>query len=203
MADLILAALLSAAPLAPAPPFRQAPPSADQLAFFESRIRPVLVDSCYECHSHHAGRLRGGLAVDSRAGLAAGGDTGPAVVPGNLEESLLWEAVSYAGYEMPPDGPLPDAQIEDLRAWILMGAPDPRVPEVEPVRHRVSAEDIEAARDFWSFRAPERGPAPEVDDERWVRSEVDRYVLAQLEARDLRPTVTPGRPSCCGASPST
>ena len=98
------------------------------LAFFESKIRPVLLDRCYECHSSGAKKLRGGLRLDTRGGIRAGGNSGPAVVPGNLEESLLFQAISGAqGVDrMPPKGELPAGVIADFRGWIKMGAPDPR-----------------------------------------------------------------------------
>src|SRR5205823_6140757 len=93
--------------------------------FFESRIRPVLVENCYKCHS--AKKQKGGLALDSREGLRKGGDSGAAVMPGKPRESLLIKAVRQTGdLKMPPDRKLPDAVIADLERWIATGAPDPR-----------------------------------------------------------------------------
>ncbi|MEM7305932.1 MAG: PSD1 and planctomycete cytochrome C domain-containing protein [Planctomycetota bacterium] len=180
---LLTTALLT---IAASPP-QEAQPTADELAFFEAKIRPVLVERCYECHSTESGRIRGGLAVDSREGLLVGGDTGPAIVPGSTARSLLWEAITYEGYEMPPEGPLADDVVEDFRRWIEMGAPDPRAPEVELVRSEVTPEDIEAGRDFWSFRRPESAAPPAVKDERWARGDIDLFVLARLEENGMRP----------------
>ncbi len=91
--------------------------------FFEGQVRPVLVNECGKCHS--AAKHKGGLRVDSRAALLTGGDTGPAVVPGKPEESLLVAAINHAGPEMPPSGKLPAPKIEALTQWVKMGAPWP------------------------------------------------------------------------------
>lgn len=96
------------------------------VAFFETKIRPVLVERCYECHATDADVLQGGLLLDSREGVRAGGDSGPAVVPGEPGESVLLEALRYESFEMPPDGKLADETIADFERWIAMGAPDPR-----------------------------------------------------------------------------
>ena len=102
----------------------------DGLAFFESKVRPVLVEHCQECHSAGAKKVKGGLLLDTREGWKRGGDSGqPAVVPGNPEESPLIRAVRHVeeDFAMPPRKPrLPDAVIADLVAWVRMGAPDPR-----------------------------------------------------------------------------
>jgi mono/diheme cytochrome c family protein len=107
-----------------------AEPSAAQLQFFENRIRPVLADNCYQCHSIQAEKVKGGLLLDSREGLLKGGDTGPAIVTGDPDHSLLVKAVKYTDpdLQMPPKGKqLSDTVVADLVAWIKMGAPDPRV----------------------------------------------------------------------------
>ena len=100
------------------------------LDFFESKIRPVLVERCYSCHSAKAAtekKLRGGLLLDSRDGTRKGGDTGPAVVPGDVAKSLLIETLQYeSSIQMPPDGKLPEAILADFIHWIEIGAPDPR-----------------------------------------------------------------------------
>src|SRR5262245_50580516 len=100
----------------------------EQVAFFEQRIRPLLVNHCYECHSRGAKKLRGGLALDSRAGVRKGGDSGPAIVAGQPDRSLLIKAVRHDDKDlrMPPKGKLAQAEIADLTTWIRMGAPDPR-----------------------------------------------------------------------------
>ena len=99
-----------------------------QSDFFESKIRPILADRCYKCHSTLAEKIKGGLQLDSREALLKGGDTGKAIVPGDPEASLLIKAVRYTDpdLQMPKDKKLDDDQIADLVAWVKMGAPDPR-----------------------------------------------------------------------------
>ena len=98
------------------------------LDFFEKRIRPVLVEHCYKCHSVEAGKQRGGLALDTREGLLTGGDSGPALNPARPEESLILRAVRYTEEElrMPPKGRLPATVVADLEKWVAQGAPAPR-----------------------------------------------------------------------------
>ena len=100
---------------------------ADQLEFFESRIRPILVDNCYKCHSKSENRARGGLYVDTKQALLSGGDSGAAIVPGNPAASLMIKALKYTDpdMEMPPTGKLPDFVIRDFETWIRNGAPIP------------------------------------------------------------------------------
>jgi hypothetical protein len=105
-------------------------PDPEKLDFFESRIRPVLVEHCYACHSSSAKEVKGGLYVDSRQGLLLGGDSGAAVVPGDSDQSLLLSAMRHDGLEMPPARKLPDHVIADFSVWIEAGAIDPREGEV-------------------------------------------------------------------------
>ncbi len=161
-----------------------APPSAVQLTYFESKIRPVLVTHCYECHSAGAKILHGGLRVDSRNGLLKGGDTGPAIVPGKPEPSLLFQALRYDGIEMPPKAKLPNSVIKDFEAWIAMGAPDPRVAEEPPAVRTI---DLEAGRKHWAFQQVADPPLPTVKDDAWPIDSLDRFVLARLEKAGLRP----------------
>ncbi|HEV7280245.1 MAG TPA: PSD1 and planctomycete cytochrome C domain-containing protein [Pirellulaceae bacterium] len=161
--------------------------SAEDEAFFESKIRPLLVSKCYECHSADAGAAEADLFVDNRVGMRRGGVSGPAVTPGHLDRSLLIRAVRYedAAMQMPPDGKLSAAEIADLERWIKLGAPDPRSgapPSI--VRNRI---DFEKARESWSLRPISDPPVPAVADEDWAWTDVDRFVLAQLEQRGLRP----------------
>lgn len=158
--------------------------SSEQRVFFESKIRPVLVEYCYQCHATDE-KVRGGLTVDTRDGFRHGGDSGSAVVPGDLEGSLLWSAINWSDdLEMPPKQRLPKEVIDDVREWILMGAPDPRVAEDVTLRSEI---DIEAGRSFWAFQAPKASEPPVVRDTKWPTSEVDRFVLVKLEAAGLRP----------------
>ncbi len=114
------------------PPGAAAAPEAgitlEQEQFFEAKVRPVLVTHCGKCHASTAKKLRGGLRLDSREGLRLGGDSGPAIVPGQPDESLLLRAIRYRDedLQMPPKGKLPDSIVADFEAWIRMGAPDPR-----------------------------------------------------------------------------
>jgi hypothetical protein len=119
------------------------------IAFFEKRIRPVLVERCYGCHSADAKELRGGLRLDSQAGLRLGGNSGRIIVVRKPEESLLMAALRHGDLKMPPDGKLPDHVIADFAKWIEIGAPDPRDSEQRTGKSRI---DLEAARDFWAFR---------------------------------------------------
>ena len=104
------------------------PITPDQERFFEAKIRPVLATQCGKCHASTAEKLRGGLRIDSREGLRTGGDSGPAIVPGKPDESLLIQAIRYRDEElkMPPKARLSDAVVADFETWVKMGAPDPR-----------------------------------------------------------------------------
>ena len=108
--------------------------SADGTEFFETRIRPLLIERCYECHSAER-KVKGGLRLDTRDGWETGGDTGPAIVPGDPEKSLLVTAVRYVDpeFQMPPKHRLAPAEVAALEAWVKMGAPDPRVSEPAPI----------------------------------------------------------------------
>jgi cytochrome c553 len=152
------------------------------LDFFEKKIRPALVRNCYECHSGDAKKAKGGLVLDTRAGLRKGGESGAAVVPGHPDDSLLIEAVRYDGLEMPPAGKLPDETIADLVKWVEMGAADPRV--ARPGRKGLN---LAEARKWWSFQKPKAVPPPTVANTPWARTDVDRFVLAALEKAGLKP----------------
>jgi hypothetical protein len=164
----------------------QPPISDDDLAFFEKRIRPLLVTKCYECHSAESKQPEGELMLDSRATLRRGGARGPAVAPGDVEGSLLIAAVRYANEElqMPPDGKLSEEEISDLERWIKNGAPDPRS---TPTKHAGKKMDIAAARDHWSLRPISNPEAPAVRDVSWPSNDIDRFILARLEEHGLAP----------------
>jgi hypothetical protein len=159
--------------------------SASDFDFFESKIRPVLVANCYECHSAQAanrGKQKGGLLLDTKNGIRTGGDTGPAVVPGNVSESLLLNALRQEDLEMPPKGKLSDEVIADFARWIEMGAVDPRERSAIPLKSTT----VDSS-DHWAFKAPQKPSLPTVTDLKWGRSELDRFILHQLEARQLSP----------------
>ncbi|MBY0523025.1 MAG: DUF1553 domain-containing protein [Gemmataceae bacterium] len=153
------------------------------ITFFEQKIRPVLVKECYSCHSAEAKKPKGGLLVDTRQGLLKGGDSGPALVPGKATESLLLKALRHDEIAMPPKNKLPDEVIADFERWIKMGAPDPRAGNVV----ERPAIDIEAGRKFWAFQLPRRHAAPKVADTAWPRGDIDRFILAGLEAKGIKP----------------
>ncbi|MCI0683379.1 MAG: DUF1553 domain-containing protein [Gemmataceae bacterium] len=154
---------------------------------FEKRIRPVLAEHCYSCHSSDAKKHRGGLLLDSKAGVLQGGDTSPALVPGKPQESLLIKALRYTDPElrMPPKGKLPDAVIADFEKWVSLGAPDPRVATAAKAAHKYPT--IEEGRKFWAFQPPQLGPTPKVKNAAWPNNDIDRLVLAKLEEKGLRP----------------
>ena len=156
--------------------------------FFETKIRPVLVEHCYECHSSESGKSRGGLKVDSRDALLRGGDSGPAVVSKSLTKSVLYDSLLYrddADVQMPPKGRLPDSIIADFRQWILMGAPDPRTTEINPdVKTKI---DIEHGRTFWAYQPITQTPPPATKNVAWARSPIDQYVIAKLDEQGLQP----------------
>jgi len=155
--------------------------SEQQLTFFETKIRPVLVEHCYSCHAQDSKILRAGLFVDSRNGLIEGGDSGAAIVPGEPEESLLIEALKYESYEMPPEGKLPDNVIADFETWIREGAAAPRTGKAASSHPAI---DLEAGRQFWSFQ-PIRasGPNSAANDS----DVIDQFVHARLEQTGLEP----------------
>ncbi len=166
-----------------------AEPDAAGIDFFEKKIRPVLLEKCYRCHSvaaRKAGKLKGGLLLDSRIGLQRGGDTGPVITAGKVESSLI-EAIRYTddSLQMPPGGKLSVAAIADFEKWVAMGAPDPRDgPPNSPVEPSI---DWEKARLHWSFQAPTRHDQPAIDDSSWPNTMIDAFVLARIEKLGLRP----------------
>ena len=166
-----------------------AKPGPRELEFFEKEVRPLFVEHCYRCHSVNAKRLEAGLLLDSRAGQLRGGDTGPAIVPGQIGESLLIQAVRYEDLEMPPKGKLPAKAVETLVRWIEMGAPWPE--EAAPVANgKRGTFDLEKRKsEFWVWQpivAPEK---PTVKNAAWPKSEVDHHILGQLEKAGLEPAV--------------
>ncbi|MBI3882516.1 MAG: PSD1 domain-containing protein [Verrucomicrobia bacterium] len=162
------------------------PPTPDQLAFFEKKIRPVLVAKCYKCHAADSEKIKGGLVLDTREGIRRGGDTGHAVVPGSLTESLLVSALRGVKKAelMPPKEKLTEDVIADFEKWILMGAPDPRDGTDKSIVKKWNVED---GKSFWAFQPVKPQAAPKVKDSKWPASDVDRFVLAKLEEKNLKP----------------
>ena len=161
--------------------------STEAVQFFETKIRPILADQCYRCHSADGQGVRGGLAVDNRDALLAGGESGPAIVPGNLDESVLWNAINHRDLRMPPKSKLPDAVLEDFRKWIEMGAPDPRVSSGVVIHSKVTAEDIAKGKEFWSFRPPASVAPRATKYSFWAKSKIDRYIAQGWDDHDLQP----------------
>ncbi len=162
------------------------PPTAEELRFFETRIRPVLAENCYKCHGET--KQEENLRVDSRAGLIAGGDQGPAIVPGRPEESLLIKAVNHSpDLSMSPKQQLPRGQIADLTLWIKSGAPwpDDGQPAAAPVRKGMQITDKDRAH--WSFQPVKRPTLPTVKNSAWVATPIDAFILARLESQGLQP----------------
>ncbi len=162
----------------------------EQLDFFESKIRPVLVEHCYKCHAPEAKIIKGGLRLDHREGLLKGGDTGAAIVPGQPAKSLLVKAMKYDGLEMPPKGKLAESVIKDFETWITMGAPDPRKSDDVPKARTI---DIEAGRKFWAFQPVADPTPPKVKYTEWPRDSIDRFVLSRLEEKGLKPVTDANR----------
>ena len=159
--------------------------SPTEFDFFERRIRPVLAQHCYECHSATSKSLKAGLRVDTRAGLRLGGKSGePAIVPGDAEKSLLLKAIRHtsADLQMPPKKKLSPQQIADFEQWIRTGAPDPREDKPTAVSGQRSA------KTHWAFVPPKDQPLPKVKDKAWAQSPVDHFILAKLEANGLKPS---------------
>ena len=162
--------------------------SPDELKFFEAKIRPVLIRECYGCHSNQSGNVRGGLRLDTRELMLIGGSSGPAVVPGDVEESLLFNAIVHEDFVMPPKRKLSDSIIDDFRTWIEMGAPDPRTNQISQIQSSITEEDIAKARDtFWAYQAPEKHEPPSVENEAWPETPIDRFILADLEQAGIEP----------------
>ena len=163
-------------------------------AFFESKIRPLLVARCYKCHS--GDKTKGKLALDTRTGWQNGGISGPAILPGNPKESLLIQVVrptNIRGLLMPPKDQgdkLSDADVANLIQWIAMGAPDPR--EVAAPQKR-SGMTLEEGRKHWAFQPIARPTPPVVKHRAWPRSPIDQFVLAQLETNGLPPAADSDR----------
>ena len=178
-----LALLASAA--APTRAAAPAPLAKEAVDFFEARVRPVFIDRCYACHDGSGTKpVRGGLSLSTREGVLKGGESGkPAVVPGNPAASPLILAVKWTDEQlrMPPkeEHRLTAQQIADLEAWVQMGAPDPRTsgPAAAPA--------VDGATNHWAFQKPKEPPVPAVKKPDWVKSPVDAFVLAKLEAKGL------------------
>lgn len=156
-------------------------------AFFESKIRPLLINKCQECHG--AEKQKGGLRLDSREASLTGGDSGAVLVPMDPAKSLLMDVISYRGdIKMPPKSKLSDAEIADLTLWVKQGAPWPNSkPSTTPMPEAGPTVITDEQRGFWAFQ-PIADPAPPaVKNESWIQSPLDRFILAELEAKGFQP----------------
>jgi len=161
--------------------------SAEDYAFYESKIRPVLVEHCYRCHSNETGKSRGGLVVDSIESMRLGGESGPAVVAGNHRESVLWRAMNWMDkLEMPKDDKLPENILNDFAVWIDAGALAPSNLGVVAVQGKVTEQDIETARkEHWAYQPVSNAQTPVVKNSDWVKTAIDNFVLVQLESESI------------------
>ncbi len=164
----------------------------DAAEFFEKQVRPLFVEKCHKCHG--VGKVRGGLSLTGRDILLKGGDSGPAAVPGKPAESLLVEAVEHRGeLKMPPNGKLSATEIDRLKHWIEIGLPWPNATVSAPARPTPGSIGTPtyagASKAWWSFQPLRRAAAPAVKDTAWPRSEIDRFILAGLEAKGLEPAM--------------
>jgi hypothetical protein len=158
-----------------------------QLDFFETKVRPVLAANCYRCHSVEAGKSKGGLVLDTKDGLLKGGENGTVLIPGDPAKSRFVTAITYkdADLQMPPKGEkLSDKEIADLTQWIKMGAPDPRVSTGGSKMTGLT----DTARAHWAYQPVKKPAVPSVKNTGWVKTPVDNFVLAKLEAAGMRPS---------------
>ncbi|MFM2295020.1 MAG: hypothetical protein RLZZ350_1433 [Verrucomicrobiota bacterium] len=157
--------------------------SKSESEFFEAKVRPLLADNCYKCHSSSAAKLKGGLSVESKEALLTGGDGGPALVPGNPDKSLIITAVRYADpdLQMPPKGKkLSPEQIATLEQWVKMGAPDPRSGTT------IASKKIDPGS-HWSFQPLKKIAVPTVVHASWCATPIDNFIVAKLEEKKIEP----------------
>ncbi|MCR9293873.1 MAG: PSD1 and planctomycete cytochrome C domain-containing protein, partial [bacterium] len=166
----------------------------DPMEWFEKRVRPLLAEQCFSCHSESAGTQKGGLRVDSRQSLLAGGDSGPAIVPGKPEASLLVEAIRRESFEMPPEKPLSPEDCQVLEQWIRLGAPWP-----EEAAEAASGDWFQQRlRTHWAWQPIEPSQAiasrqSEAAEDAWSSSTIDRFIKTRLNESQLEPA-TPASP---------
>jgi len=162
------------------------------IEFFEKKVRPILVGHCYACHSAESKKAEGGLLLDSREGLLKGGDSGPALVVGEPDKSLLLTAVRHLDKDlkMPPGDKLSAVQVTELATWVKMGVPDPRVASasgaVAAPRKKLGM-SLEEGWQFWSFKPVQDSAPPAVSNAGWPRTSIDRFLLAKMEQAGVQP----------------
>lgn len=155
-------------------------------SFFEKQIRPILVEHCQDCHGEK--KQKSGLRVDSLQALLAGGESGPSLVPGKPDDSLLVRVIEQGEpYAMPPKGKLPRDQMTNIRLWVKAGAPWPGATTAGSAKQPPATTTKPGGAPLWSFQPPHQAPLPPVKDQSWCRSPIDRFLLAALEAKGLKP----------------
>ncbi len=162
-------------------------PQASEFDYFEKKIRPLFYKHCYECHSSEKGKSKGGLVLDSRQGWFLGGDSGPAIIPGSPESSLIVRAVSYkdSNLKMPPKYRLPDEEISILTEWIKSGAPDPRISDIDIKTEGI---DLNKGRQFWAFKPVLPPAVPSINLSVSNEKElgvIDRFLIHRLQKEDI------------------
>src|SRR5438445_2358612 len=162
--------------------------SPQQIEFYEKQVQPILSENCYKCHSHQADKIKGSFVLDSREALLKGGETGPAIVPGEPEKSLLIKAVRHIDedLQMPPKKTLPAEQINTLVEWIKIGAPYSKTSAVTATRLK-SKKITDEDRAWWSFQSVRSVEVPKVNDGGWARNAIDKFILKKLQAGGLSP----------------
>lgn len=155
--------------------------------FFEKRIRPILVEHCQKCHGDK--KTKGGLRLTDRDSAIKGGDTGAAILPGKPDDSLLIKAIDYTGeLKMPPEGKLSDSEIEKLKRWVMLGAPWPALGTTPNETQSAGFQVTPVQQKWWAYQPVQDTLLPNVKDRTWPRNEVDQFILAELEARNLNPS---------------
>ena len=159
------------------------------MEFFENKIRPVLAQHCYKCHSTQSKKLKAELYLDNRERALQGGESGPSIIPGKADSSLLYRAVLYKeeSLEMPPTRKLPDAVIADFKRWIDMGAPWPKSNEPQ-VAEKQGIDYEKYRKEHWSLKPIQNPAPPEVANGTWPRNPIDQFVLARLEDAGMKPS---------------
>ena len=163
-------------------------PNSQQAEHFEKHIRPLLVRHCYECHSGGSNEVKGGLRLDFKNAVLKGGDTGPAIVPGNASESLLIAAVKHEGLEMPPGKKLAESEVRELSEWITQGAYDPRehMPEASDVANQTFEALYQSRRQWWSLQPITKSEPPRIENSESL-TEIDSFIVARLQDHQLNP----------------
>ena len=189
----VMAMLLSFVALASALPCAAAETDEQGAEFFEKKVRPILVSRCFDCHSGKladgAKEPKGNLRLDSREGALKGGDTGPAVVPGKLKESLLVDAINYGElYQMPPKTRLPAEEVATLTKWVEMGAPWPQSAAEAGTAAAKTFDLAQRKATHWCWQPVKKVAPPAVKNEAWIRQTLDRFILAKLEEKGLSPS---------------